>query len=73
MISNVEEIGGRWFWTHTDDMGETTRMRTNLNYTGCFVKDGKREEWKQIYGTSQFSLNGKSKSAIRAYLRRMFD
>lgn len=71
-ITQVEQISGRWFWTVTNELGESCRMRTNNEHEGCWQKIGNREEWKQVDGTCQFSLRGKSISAIRSYLRRQF-
>lgn len=67
-ISGIEEISGRWFWTETEWDGTQRRYHTNANHEGLFELSGTTS--KQVLGTTQFSLAGKSKAAIRSYLNR---
>ena len=69
-ISAIEEIGGRWFWTETEWDGTQRRLHTNRNHEGLFELSKSGTTSKQVLGTTQFSLAGKSKAAIRSYLNR---
>ena len=68
-VTNLE-VGTCMFWTLTDDSG-SRRMRTNESFTGCYEQVAETQ-WKQILGTSQFNLNGRSLASVRSYIRKKF-
>jgi hypothetical protein len=76
-IQNLIEQRGVWSWVMTIDDGvdiKLTECRTNAAGDGLWQRRAGAwgEEFKQVSGTCQFSLNGKSRAAAYAYIRRQF-
>ena len=72
-----EHDGYKWLWwrkSWEDETGYTpTYYSTNRDGEGLFWVDLRKNSYKQLSGTCQFSIRGLKESSVRAKIRRLMN